>query len=166
MLGTAVTVGYSLSTGFDRAASRADLPDVIARFTPESQSLVDKRVGALPNLRARTYRREFTGVPLEANGNVSRGGVVQTVGPGRRGYAIVAGRDLRAPGEAVVERGVAREWHIRVGEPLDIGRGRLRVVGVAVSPDNVAFPLASGPRVYVSADASVRLHAHPARIWC
>ena len=153
MLGTAVTVGYSLSTGFDRAASRADLPDVIARFSPRSQSSVDKRVGALPNLRARTYRREFTGVPLEANGNVSGGGVVQTVGPGPRGYAIVAGRDLRAPDEAVVERGVAREWHIRIGEPLDIGRGRLRVVGVAVSPDNVAFPLASGPRVYVSADA-------------
>jgi putative ABC transport system permease protein len=162
MLGTAVTVGYSLSTGFDRAASRADLPDVIARFSPESQALVDKRVSALPNLRARSYRREFTGVPLEANGNVSQGGVVQTVAAGPRGYAIVAGRDLCGPDEAVVERGVAREWHIRVGEPIDIGRGRLQVVGVAVSPDNVAFPLASGPRVYVSADAlGPRFTEHP-----
>ena len=30
--GTAATVGYGLATGFDRAAERADLPHVIARF--------------------------------------------------------------------------------------------------------------------------------------
>jgi len=81
---------------------------------------------------------------------VSTNGVVQLIAPGRRGYAIVAGHDLRGPGEAVVERGVARRWHIRVGEPIDVGRGSLRVVGVAVSPDNVAFPLAKGPRIYAS----------------
>ena len=89
-------------------------------------------------------------MPLEANGQVSTNGVVQLIAPGRRGYAIVAGHDLRGPGEAVVERGVARRWHIRVGEPIDVGRGSLRVVGVAVSPDNVAFPLAKGPRIYAS----------------
>ena len=32
VVGTATTVGYSLATGFDRAADRADLPDVLARF--------------------------------------------------------------------------------------------------------------------------------------
>ena len=149
MLGTAVTVGYGLHTGFDRAADRADLPDVIARFDDRSQAEVDARVRALPDLQARSYRHEFTGVPLEANGNVSRNGVIHVIGPGRRGYAVVRGRDLRGPDDAVVEQGVARRWHIRVGQPIDIGRGRLRVVGVAVSPDNVAFPLAKGPRVYV-----------------
>jgi ABC-type antimicrobial peptide transport system permease subunit len=153
MLGTAVTVGYGLSTGFDRAAARADLPDVIARFSPESQSLVDRRLRALPNLRARTYRREFTGVPLSADGGGSDGGVIQTVGPGPRGYAIVAGRDLLSTREAVLERGVAREWHVHVGDPVTLGEAELRVVGISVSPDNVAFPLAKGPRVYVSSRA-------------
>ena len=170
MLGTAVTVAYSLSTGFDRAAARADLPDVIARFSPESQSLVDRRLSALPNLRARTYRREFTGAPLSSEGGASNGGVIQTVGPGPRGYAIVAGRDLRGPGEAVVERGVAHEWHIHVGGSVTIGDRDLRVVGISVSPDNVAFPLAKGPRVYVSSRAlGRRFTSHPstnlALIW-
>ena len=32
MVGTAVTITFGLATGFDRAADRADLPDVIARF--------------------------------------------------------------------------------------------------------------------------------------
>jgi ABC-type antimicrobial peptide transport system permease subunit len=170
MLGTAVTVGYGLHSGFDRAAARAGLPDVIARFSPESERLVDRRVSALPNLRARTYRREFTSVPLVAKGNASGGGVVQTVGPGPRGYAIVAGRDLRSPNEAVIERGVAREWHLRPGEKIDVADAELRVVGVAVSPDNVAFPLAHGPRVYVSERAlGPGFAAHPrinlALIW-
>ena len=40
--GTATTVGYSLATGFDRAAERADLPDVIARFDREDRAL-DRR---------------------------------------------------------------------------------------------------------------------------
>jgi putative ABC transport system permease protein len=170
MLGAAVTVGYGLHTGFDRAADRADLPDVIARFNDQPQERVDSRLRTLPNLQARSYRLEFTGVPLEANGNVSRNGVVHVIGPGRRGYAIVAGHDLRAPGDVVVERGVAQRWHIRVGEPIDIGRGRLRVVGVAVSPDNVAYPLAKGPRVYVERRAlRPEFAAHPrvnlALIW-
>src|SRR5919201_5285303 len=107
MLGTAVTVGYGLHTGFDRAARRADLPDVIARFDPQHVAEVDARLRALPNLRARAYRREFTDVTLQAGGNVSGHGVVQVVGPGPRGYAIVAGRDVRGPNDAVVERGVA-----------------------------------------------------------
>ena len=170
MLGTAVTVGYGLHTGFDRAADAADLPDVIARFDDQPQGLVDARVRALPDLQARSYRREFTGVPLAANGGASENGVVQAIGPGRRGYAVVSGRDLRSPDGVVVERGVARRWHIRLGQSLDIGRGRLRVVGVAVSPDNVAFPLAKGPRVYVDRRAlgprfAANPHTNLALIW-
>jgi ABC-type antimicrobial peptide transport system permease subunit len=170
MLGTALTVGYGLHTGFDRSARRADLPDVIARFDVQPQKRVDSRLRALPNLRARAYRREFTGVPLRAGRHGSSNGIVQAVGPGRKGYAIVTGRDLRRPDEVVVERGVAREWRIRVGRRIGVGRGRLRVVGVAVSPDNVAFPLAKGPRVYVDRRALGRgFVAHPdtnlALIW-
>ncbi len=171
MLGTAVTVGFGLHTGFDRAANRADLPDVLARFDPQPVTRVDPRLRALPNLRARAYRREYTNVPLEARGGGSDAGVVQVVGgAGPRGYAIVAGRDVRGPRDVVVERGVAREWHLRLGDELDVGNGRLRVVGVAVSPDNVAFPLAKAPRVYVDRRAlgpgfSARPYTNLALIW-
>ena len=54
VVGTATTVGYGLSTGFDRAARDADLPDVVARFDRERRSTLDKRVRALPNLAARS----------------------------------------------------------------------------------------------------------------
>ena len=54
VVGTAVTVGYGLATGFERAAERSDLPDVIARFDPEGRETLDERVGALPNLASRS----------------------------------------------------------------------------------------------------------------
>ena len=41
VVGTATTVGYSLATGFDRAADRADLPDIIARFGGEEMRDID-----------------------------------------------------------------------------------------------------------------------------
>ena len=44
VVGTATTVGYSLATGFDRAAERADLPDIIARFRTEPMHDIDPRV--------------------------------------------------------------------------------------------------------------------------
>ena len=83
---------------------------------------------------------------------------MQIVYPGRRGYGIVEGHDLtRAPGEVVVERGIAREWDLHPGDRLSLGRrwGELTVAGVAVSPDNVAYPLARTARVYVG-DQEVR----------
>jgi len=153
MLGTALTVGYGLHTGFDRAADRADLPDVIARFNDQPVRLVDRRLRALPDLQARAYRQEYTDVPVGVASHGALHGIVQAVGTGRRGYAIVAGRDVRGPDDVVVERGLARSWHLRVGQDIDVGRGSLRVVGVAVSPDNVAFPLAKGPRLYVDRTA-------------
>lgn len=58
VVGTATTVGYSLATGFDRAAERADLPDIFARFARERPDEIDARVAALPNLAARSYRNE------------------------------------------------------------------------------------------------------------
>jgi ABC-type lipoprotein release transport system permease subunit len=154
VVGTGATVGYSLATGFDRAAERAQLPDVIARFDPERRSVVDARVRALPNLAARSYRREITNVQLvDDRGHFTAKGALDIVLGGRRGYEVVAGRDLidRRSGEVVVERGVASAWGLHVGEVLTVERlGPLRVVGIAISPDNVAYPLASAARVYVS----------------
>jgi hypothetical protein len=152
MAGAAVTVAYGLATGFDRAAREADLPDVIVRFRPESRAEIDRIVGALPNVAARSYRFEATDVGMSSDGGSSEKGSVEVVDPGRRGYAIVAGRDVDGrPNEVVVERGVAKAWHLHVGDEVQLGRlGTLRIAGIAVAPDNVAFPLASAPRMYVS----------------
>jgi predicted lysophospholipase L1 biosynthesis ABC-type transport system permease subunit len=152
MAGAAVTVAYGLATGFDRAARQADLPDVIVRFRGEPRGEIDRIVAALPNVAARAYRFEINGVQVGAGGDSSEKGAVELVDTGRRGYAIVAGRDVDGrANEAVIERGVANAWHVGVGDDIQVGRlGSLRVAGIAVAPDNVAFPLASAPRVYIS----------------
>ena len=152
VVGTATTVGYGLATGFDRAADRADLPDVIARFDQEDLDTLDERVRALPNLAARSYRLEITNIPLTAHGHHTDTGAVHVLVGGRRGYLITQGRDLSpGRGEVVVEQGLARDWGLRVGDTVDVGRlGAQRLVGIAVSPDNVAYPLARAARVYVS----------------
>ncbi len=154
VVGTATTVGYSLATGFDRSAERADLPDVIARFSRDDEAKVDARVRALPNLAARSYRAERTNVLLQSGTRQTGKGAIDFVLGGRRGYLITAGHDLTgAPGEVVIERGLAQEWNLKPGDRLRVGRlSLLDVVGVAVSPDNVAFPLAKAARVYVSPD--------------
>jgi putative ABC transport system permease protein len=154
VVGTSATVGFGLATGFDRAARFADLPDVIARFDREDRASVDARVRALPNLAARSYRFEITNVELRAHGHETHKGVVHAVLDGRRGYGITAGRDARGPGEVVVERGLANDWGLRLGDRLLLWRDDLmRIVGIAVEPDNVAFPLTVTPRVYVSEHA-------------
>ena len=152
MAGAAVTVAYGLATGFDRAARQADLPDVIVRFRAESRAEIDRIVGALPNVAARSYRLELTDVGVGGGDGSSEKGSVALVDPGRRGYAIVDGRDVSGrANEVVIERGVANAWHVGVGDDVQVGRlGSLRVVGIAVAPDNVAFPLASAPRMYIA----------------
>ena len=125
---------------------------MIARFEDERRGDVHARVRALPNLAGASYRYERTGRSLAANGRSTERGAVHTVYAGRRGYEVVEGHDLsEAPGEVLVERGLAREWDLRPGDTLRVGRrlGDLTVVGVAVSPDNVAYPLAKAARVYV-----------------
>src|SRR5436190_89251 len=72
LLGTAVTVGYGLVTGFDRAANVADLPDVIAQFDEHPISGLNATLRALPNVAAVAYRSEFTHVPLSADGHFTR----------------------------------------------------------------------------------------------
>jgi ABC-type antimicrobial peptide transport system permease subunit len=150
--GTATTVGFSLATGFDRSADRANLPDVIARFSRDDVRAVDSRVSALPNLAARSYRAERLDVGLASGARATGKGALELLLGGRRGYAITSGRDLTgAPREVVVERGLAREWSLKPGQQLHVGGlGQMRIVGVAVSPDNVAYPLATAARVYVS----------------
>ena len=172
MAGAAVTVAYGLATGFDRSARQADLPDVIVRFNSRPQPEIDRIVSALPNVAARAYRLEITGVGVGSAGGSSEKGSVALVDGRRRGYAIVAGRDVDGrPSEAVIERGVANAWHVRVGDEIQVGRlGSLRVAGIAVSPDNVAFPLASAPRVYISRawlerENDQRLPVDQALIW-
>jgi putative ABC transport system permease protein len=152
MAGAAVTVAYALATGFDRAARQADLPDVIVRFRDETRGDIDRLVRALPNVADRAYRLEATDVNMGSAGGSSDKGSVEIVDVGRRGYAVVAGRDVAGrPNEVVIERGVANAWHVHVGDGVQVARlGTLRVVGIAVAPDNVAFPLASAPRMYIS----------------
>jgi hypothetical protein len=148
VVGTATTVGYGLATGFDRAASQADLPDVIARFDPEPLRTLDARVRALPNLAARSYRTERNNLWLAARGHFTDRGALQFVLGGRRGYQVLSGRDVARRGEVVAEQGLAREWGLHVGDELEVGDSVRRLVGIASSPDNVAYPLAGAARVY------------------
>jgi ABC-type antimicrobial peptide transport system permease subunit len=171
MAGTAITVAVSLSGGFGRAAEQADLPDVLARFGQRSQREVEGRVGALPNLASRSYRLEINDVPLAAGEQSTRKGAVEIPLGGRRGYAIAEGRDLSGrPGEVVIERGLADEWGVGVGDAVSVGRlGPQRVVGVSLEPSNVAFPLAGAAHVYLPAGPIARrfgpLPANVALLW-
>ena len=171
MAGAAISVGYALETGFDRAARQADLPDVVVRFDTERRADVDAVVRRLPNLAARAYRTEVDRVFVQGGSGSSDRAAVELV-DGRRGYAIVEGRDVDGrPDEAVVERGVARAWGLEVGDELVVGRlGPVAIAGIAVSPDNVAFPLASAPHVYVSGawlrrEAGTEFGVDKALIW-
>jgi ABC-type antimicrobial peptide transport system permease subunit len=172
MAGAALTVSVSLATGFDRAAERAGLPDVIARFDDRPPGFVDRRVRALPDLATRSLRLEVTGVHLSGRGHRTHQGSLEVLVAGaRRGYAVVSGRDVsnRRGGEVVVERGLADQFGLRPGDQLRIGRVSTRVVGIAVGPDNVAFPLARTARVYLPAGPITRrlgpLPANVAELW-
>lgn len=152
MLCTAVVIADGLGDGFARAASAADLPDVIVRFDPQSYARLASRIRALPDIAAFSTRAEFTNVHIAANGHRDDQASAEVVGPGRRGYAIVAGRDVSPTrfGEVVIERGVAQAWGIALGGTLYVGGvGPMRVVGFAEAPDDVGYPLAV-PRFYVS----------------
>ena len=165
MLVAALVVSDSLGFGFDRAARASDLPDIIVRFDPQNAGRVAQRIGALPDIAAYTVRTEVTGVGLETADEFAGNGAVEVVGQGRRGYAIVGGRDVTGPGQVVVERGLAEAWHLELGGTLDIdGLGTERIVGFSESPDNVSYPLAVA-RVYVSQSGVGPLAANLADIW-
>lgn len=151
MLTAALVVSYGLGRGFDRAVKASDLPDIIVRFDPQLSGKVAQRIAALPDVAAFSLRQEVTGVDLAFGSHGTQDASFEVVGPGRRGYAIVAGRDLSTrPGEILVEKGLAVAWGIKVGSTVfNDELGRLRVVGLTESPDNVSYPLAV-PRVYLS----------------
>jgi ABC-type lipoprotein release transport system permease subunit len=151
LLGTSITVGYGLATGFDRAAQRADLPDVIARFDEHPFADTDRRLRALPNVRTVSYRFEANDIGLFAARHATDKGTAEVVGPGRRGYAVISGHDVHGSGrEVVIERGLARAWGLSVGDRLGISRlGDFRIVGIAVDPENVAYPLATQAHIWL-----------------
>lgn len=163
MLATAVVVAYSLQTGFDRSATRADLPDVIARFDEQPLSRVRARIDALPGLAAASFRLEVTNIQIAAEGHGSPHASIEVIGTGRRGFAILAGRPLGARyGEVLVEQGLADSWGLHPGSTLQLqALGPVRVVGISESPDNVAFPLAV-PRVYISRGTTEARFGHEA----
>lgn len=176
MLSTALVLADDLGGGFARAARAADLPDVIVRFNPQALDRVARRIRALPDVAAFSTRTEFTNVDIEANGH--RNGqasaeIVDPTRPGRRGYAIVAGRNVSSRyGEVVVERGLAQVWDLSIGSTLEIrGVGPQRIVGFAEAPDDVGYPLGV-PRFYLSqAAVDARFGSEPnpqvdvAEIW-
>jgi hypothetical protein len=82
--GVALTAARSLSGGFDRAADRADLPDLIVRFDREERADVEERLGALPNVAQRAYRLELNDVAMVTDGGRSRRGALHIVDGGRR----------------------------------------------------------------------------------
>ncbi|MEO6859676.1 MAG: ABC transporter permease [Solirubrobacteraceae bacterium] len=151
MLSVALVIADGLGGGFARAARAADLPDVIVRFDPQSYQRVVRRIRALPDIAAFSTRMEFTNVGITARGHRNEQASAEVVGPGRRGYAIVAGRNVgNRFGDVVIERGLAQAWGIPLGGTLRVdGLGSLRVVGFAEAPDDVGFPLGV-PRFYLS----------------
>jgi ABC-type antimicrobial peptide transport system permease subunit len=172
MLAVATTVSYGLLTGFDRGASEADLPDVLVSFDSQPASAVRERLSSLPDLEAFSLREQLTSVPVRAGRESADNGVVEVVGPGRRGYAIVAGHDVSRRGGVVIEQGLATDWGLGVGDRIRVyDSPPLPIVGLARAPDNVAYPLAA-PHVYVSLAAyraatrqrSAR-HVNLAQIW-
>ena len=108
MLVAALVVSDSLGFGFDRAARASDLPDIIVRFDPQNAGRVAQRIAALPDIAAYTVRTEVTGVGLETADEFAGNGAVEVVGPGRRGYAIVGGRDVTGPGRGRRRAGTGR----------------------------------------------------------
>jgi cell division protein FtsX len=158
MLSAALVLADSLGGGFNRAARAADLPDVIVRFDPVSYARVASRIHALPDIAAFSTRLEVTDVGINAGAHHNTQASAEVVGDGRRGYAIVAGRNVSGRfGEVVIERGVAEAWGVSLGGILHVsGLGPLRVVGFAEAPDDVGYPLGV-PRFYLSRAA---LEAH------
>jgi ABC-type antimicrobial peptide transport system permease subunit len=150
-----VVVSYGLGTGFDRAARAASLPDIIVRFNNKSAADVSQRIRALPDIARFQLRFELTNVGIGFGSRRRDDAVAEVIDPGpRRGYAVVAGRNLSSVGsEVLLERAFADSWGIRLGDTFYVrGLGPQRVVGFVEAPDNVGFPLAV-PRFYLSRPA-------------
>jgi ABC-type lipoprotein release transport system permease subunit len=155
ILGSAVTTRDALGGGLGRAQRAAGTPDVVAQFAPTDAGALRRRIAGVANIRASSLRIVARPVGIAAAGRSGTAEADGLIGDWLGdGILIVAGRGLTGRrGEVVVERGLFRSWHLRLGQRLvvDSRRGPLRVavVGVSVEPDDVAFPLASRPRIYL-----------------
>ena len=161
MIAAAATIVFALATAFDRSAATAHMPDITARFAEQPLSLVASRVQALANIRAASYRFEANGVRIQDGGNYADAVVDGVRGDGPRGYVVTSGRDVAGDGEIVLERGLARSWNLRPGQSLALdgpsGTVSARIVGVAVTPGTVAYPLIRSPQLYASYDTARRM---------
>ena len=171
MVGAAVETGYALATGFDRAQRRARTPDVVAHFANVSAASVRARLAPIAGVRELSLRVVARPLDLairKPDGS-RRTGTAEVDGlpaAGRTGVAVVRGRGLSGRGgEALVERGLAAEWGVRPGDRIRLAdRGRTfrgTVVGIALEPDTVAYPLAGRPRVYITDRELRRVAAIP-----
>ena len=166
ILGSAVTTRDALGGGLDRAQAAAGTADVVARFDPVDVATIRPRLDAVANVSDWTARLTVrpVGIATRRADGPRRTGTAEAngmlIGSTGNGVAMVAGRWLSGrDGEIVVERGLFTAWHLRLGQGLVV-RGRrgplfVRIVGVSVEPDVLAFPLASRPRIYLPY-ASVR----------
>ena len=155
MLSAAVVVADGLGLGFQRSAAAAGLPDLIVRFNPQPRAAVLQRIRALPDVAGAATRLELDDMSIGYGTRSRSDAVAEVVDPrARRGYAVVAGRNLAPSGrEVLVEQAFAQAWGVRLGSMFDVGGlGPLRVVGFVQAPDNVGFPLAE-PRFYVARGA-------------
>jgi len=149
---------FALTTAFDRSAARAGMPDVTARFADGPRAAVAARVRALANVGFASYRYEARDVSLAAGDQFAPADEVAVGTSGPRGYAVTAGHDLRAPHDVVVEAGLAREWHLHPGDRVTLDGVSHRVVGVAVTPGTIAYPLSRSPRLYVPSNDTARVN--------
>lgn len=159
ILGGAITTRGALAGGFDRAQHSAASADVVARFDPVERSAVQRRIASLANVARASQRLSVRPVELGVllAPRRPRSGTAEVDGLfGTRpdGYFVVAGHGLTgAAGEVLVDRGLADSWHLRVGMPLRLrsrsGYWYGQITGIVVEPDDVAYPLASRPRVYL-----------------
>ena len=168
MVGASVTIAATLNGGFDRTAQRAGLPDVLATFSPSRvrgslRSSRGSRTFRAPGMSCSRSAWRCTPPPRHGGtGDAVNHGKLFGVSPGRHGYVLVAGHDIHGLGEAVVEAGFAQSWQLHVGDRIGVqngyGRGEsLRIVGIALPPDTVAFPLTNGPRIYTDYEDARRI---------
>ena len=144
----------SLSGGFERAAERADLPDLIVRFD-EARARGRRRA---PRRAAEPRRPQRTGPrsrgcrsrPATGAAAAGRSQVVERGAPRlrdrRRAATSRGGATTRSSRPAWRASGASSS----ATTCSSAAGGARPVVGVARSPDNVAFPLATVPRVYIA----------------
>ena len=153
VVGTAATVGYGL---VDRLRPRRAPGRPAGRDRPlrprGPRARVDERVRALPNLAARSYRHEEKNVePARERPRHAQGRAAHRASAGGAATRSPAGATCAGPTRWWSSAGWRASGGSRRATAWRVfGGWEVRVVGVAIEPDNVAFPLTVTPRVYTS----------------